>query len=1239
MPVNSTIKSNRLLQSRRYTHDTITDAQDVFDRVLDLSAAEIYSQQNLIPTSSIPALTNTGDLYSVDGEPILKYWNTHSLTPSSVLGASNRKEVWFFLETPEASTTPFQKNATQQGNFISNKYAAPNLNPNKTTDSTRGYRVVAWKNSVSPSNILDDENDYVFDYKTGVLEFLTNASASGVNAVYMTAYQYVGRTLASDQTAGYSGSFSGSFQGDGSNLTNVPAGSITGLSLNQIAAVTVTASVGPSTSSFTVASASVPLFTVGNEGAVTASLFTGSLEGVATGSFTGSFEGIGTGSFTGSLTGIGSGSFSGSFEGDGGNLTNVPASSIVGLNLSRIASGSVSASIGVDSTALQLVSASNTLATFNNQGGLTLTNTASFRDASFTGSVTVTQNLTVLGTASFTSVTSSELFVSGSRVLLHTNHPAVRFGGLDVIDDAGTGTTGSLLWDSLNNKWVYSHPAGIGYDGGMLMSGPRNTSGLGNEVGLTHYYVARSQGGDHIENSNLYSSGSRFLVNKTVPETTAEVEISGSISITGSTLQGSPDGLVSNKYAIAASQSAWFYSTNVGYPVGNQWGASLSGSVFQNYNHNTDTATVLRLIAGYLSASLPIPLPNGKTYSGTTVPLYNNNSYNVATNLKGLVPQDYENSTLGGAADVTYLVGKGFASVGNPLFDGVGTVYYQNTIGASFTSVAGGTTTVSSSVDAQLFGLSGLGTTVYLSGSLTFKYSDNISKTTTATSQSNSLITQAGPGTGTALKVYSIPTANAAVISPVWQDGKYVSAFARNIFNGGTNIDSRSSTSISSSGYYYYTGSLGLSTGSSTTGYTFRTTQTEFFWAPADLLASSLVLNTITVASSSTANTVVSRSLSGAPYISSSTYSYVVTMSGLFEPLYANNDTIGQVALQSGPMSVPSTTATINSSGFIGITNTVFDAATNTARSTNTVPFRTDQVRFNVAVNSNYSTNTNIQVQGSSSNTFVLRNTTKNRANTSAVTDTTLPIFTPNTFGQPLASGSMAYFGRAQGSDPSSNSGTTPTETFYGENYRRYVSASTGDVLAFTAPAFSQSFGLYNLPDKELQVKPGFLVKPGGTYGYWITDPSPSDTFKYYVKEYVKTGGANSIVVDFYSTGSSRPTLVTWYDAGSNPDGIAAAIMFESTTAAILGSTARFFNLSAGGGTTGTTFTAGTTYNPFGSSYLLYNGGANPSAGRYTMVPDNNAGAFINSTYTKFYLVIRYKGDPAPLTQISVSYT
>ena len=65
-----------------------------------------------------------------------------------------------------------------------------------------------------------------------------------------------------------------------------------------------------------------------------------------------------------------SGSFSGSFQGNGSGLTNLSASSIVGLNLSRIATGSVSASVDVGTNAYRLVSGSVELFSVYNNGAV-----------------------------------------------------------------------------------------------------------------------------------------------------------------------------------------------------------------------------------------------------------------------------------------------------------------------------------------------------------------------------------------------------------------------------------------------------------------------------------------------------------------------------------------------------------------------------------------------------------------------------------------------------------------------------------------------------------------------------------------------------------------------------------------------------------------------------------------------------------------------------------------------------
>ena len=52
-----------------------------------------------------------------------------------------------------------------------------------------------------------------------------------------------------------------------------------------------------------------------------------------------------SGSFTGSFFGNSIGTFSGSFIGDGSELVSIPATSIVGLQLFQISSGSISASV------------------------------------------------------------------------------------------------------------------------------------------------------------------------------------------------------------------------------------------------------------------------------------------------------------------------------------------------------------------------------------------------------------------------------------------------------------------------------------------------------------------------------------------------------------------------------------------------------------------------------------------------------------------------------------------------------------------------------------------------------------------------------------------------------------------------------------------------------------------------------------------------------------------------------
>lgn len=125
-------------------------------------------------------------------------------------------------------------------------------------------------------------------------------------------------------------------------------------------------------------------------------------------------------SLSGSLTALEiSGSFSGSFQGDGSGLTNIPASGIVGLNLSQIASGSVSASISPTS-GLQIntnVTAPAFTGSFTGSfigDGSQLTGIVSSK---WSGSNPITRNSDVEITGSFKVAGQTALYTTGSGTL------------------------------------------------------------------------------------------------------------------------------------------------------------------------------------------------------------------------------------------------------------------------------------------------------------------------------------------------------------------------------------------------------------------------------------------------------------------------------------------------------------------------------------------------------------------------------------------------------------------------------------------------------------------------------------------------------------------------------------------------------------------------------------------------------------------------------------------------------
>jgi hypothetical protein len=234
-----------------------------------------------------------------------------------------------------------------------------------------------------------------------------------------------------------------------------------------------------------------------------------------------------TGSFTGSIYGFNDTlQYSSSVSSDLSNLESKSASvdisisninSVTASNIARLSNlESKSASVDISISNINQYTGSNdtkwtTLTNVTSSliaatGSYATTGSNTFKGTTIiSGSTYIQGDFVVFGSSSIQYISASSVSIGTNIVQLNTATPAVRFAGISVQDSGSAqGVTGSIFWDGLCNKWIYSNPSGVGYSGGMLMSGPRNTSSIGNEVGLTCNYLATSIGSDHISSSAIY---------------------------------------------------------------------------------------------------------------------------------------------------------------------------------------------------------------------------------------------------------------------------------------------------------------------------------------------------------------------------------------------------------------------------------------------------------------------------------------------------------------------------------------------------------------------------------------------------------------------------------------------------------------------------------------------------------------------------------------------------------------
>jgi len=410
MAVDLTKKSNRTLLNKRYTTDAFTDGQDAFTSVFDINSSEIYTQANLIPTSSLPFSGSSQNSYyfttgstvsaTPTGNDVMRFWYRHALVKSD-LATPLGEQVWMFISGSSTISAGAQLiTGSQQTNFISPKYSAPDISTNTTEANPAGYAVKAVYSSDGLSTSADiNPNYYNFDYKTGIFQFTSSAIAgtvitsNTVGRVYLTAYQYVGQALST-------------------RLTSVDA-SLAALS----------ASIQAVSSSGAVAGGSNGQIQYNNNSA---------------------FGGVPTLVYSGGSLRA-SGSFTGSFYGDGSQLTGIATTLAVTSSAGNVNVNLASQALTIVGTASEVeVSGSSQTITIGLPDNVTIGN-----------DLTVSGNLTVQGTT--VTLNTTNVAIEDQFILLASGSSSTIDGGIIVQNAANAGE--ALYWENnpaTTGRWAIS---------------------------------------------------------------------------------------------------------------------------------------------------------------------------------------------------------------------------------------------------------------------------------------------------------------------------------------------------------------------------------------------------------------------------------------------------------------------------------------------------------------------------------------------------------------------------------------------------------------------------------------------------------------------------------------------------------------------------------------------------------------------------------------------------------------
>lgn len=187
------------------------------------------------------------------------------------------------------------------------------------------------------------------------------------------------------------------------------------------------------------------------------------------------------------------------------------------------------------------------LTDLNVSGGASVTGAFTVGSGSVTtlgGNLYVSGNLEVLGSQTNVNLESNTVNIGDNILLVNAYSPFDRYAGLAAYDSGSSGLSGSMLWDSVSDYWLFVSSSGQS----SKVIGTTADS-MGSEVSLTNTYFPIATGTNTIGDSLLRYSGTTlsFNTNKfTIDSGTGDTAISGNLTLSysGGTDAGSVTSVV-----------------------------------------------------------------------------------------------------------------------------------------------------------------------------------------------------------------------------------------------------------------------------------------------------------------------------------------------------------------------------------------------------------------------------------------------------------------------------------------------------------------------------------------------------------------------------------------------------------------------------------------------------------------------------------------------------------------------